>query len=541
MPRLRLIGFLIVWVSLIDPVRPEVRPPAISLTEAAAHAKMTAANATMAKVKAKEKARLEEKAHEVTDDAKGFATAEAQDMPALVVIAVLKHEVEYMHHWIDYHLHVGVTHMILIPNECDDEAHAAVMKVANHFPHKVTVFDAFRCAGAGFQTRAYREAVQYFFGPEKRGPHNPMQYIEPENTRVAFIDADEFLVGDPLHAGAGRGVSAILADEYPPEAREWLVATRAFGSSGRERKPRSGSVPANFVLRFAYAGRPADHRFRGSLANGHLRPSLAPLARDDYDNSTRTPADETSGSSAHRDLLVGHVKGTHGKVERGKGKHVSNPASNNHLASPKFRKAICLLSAMIENADSIHGLHRCFKDAGERGNVSSSVWLNHYVTKSDEELQAKVARGRADISAKRDWNTGAPATFSEVPDLWALVFLLRTCAATDATCWKKNASHPTALGELFDHDDLSPDVHDLVAQWCIESGDLLGRVESSSEKAPLLAPGCGLLSSRSTSPTQPRTPCDALAHFGSSFCNNAAWGWSVTLKNTLGTRMEARK
>ena len=126
-----LIEFLIVWVSLIDPVRPEVRPPAISLTEDAAHAKMTAANATMDEVKAKEKARLEEKAHEVTDDAKGFATAEAQDMPALVVIAVLKHEVEYMHHWIDYHLHVGVTHMILIPNECDDEAHAAFMKVAN--------------------------------------------------------------------------------------------------------------------------------------------------------------------------------------------------------------------------------------------------------------------------------------------------------------------------------------------------------------------------------------------------------------------------
>ena len=532
MPRLRLIGFLIVWVSLIDPVRPEVRPPAISLTEAAAHAKMTAANATMDEVKAKEKARLEEKAHEVTDDAKGFATAEAQDMPALVVIAVLKHEVEYMHHWIDYHLHVGVTHMILIPNECDDEAHAAFMKVANHFAHKVTVFDAFRCAGAAFQRPAYREAVQYFFGPEKRGPHNPMQYIEPENTRVAFIDADEFLVGDPLHAGAGRGVSAILADEYPPEATEWLVATRAFGSSGRERKPRSGSVPANFVLRFAY--------------DGHLRPRLAPLARDDYDNSTRTPADETSGSSAHRDLLVGHVKGTHGKVKQGKGtdgkgkqgegthgkvkqgKGTDGKGKQGKESMGKESKAICLLSAIIENADSIGGLHRCFKPAGEPGNVSSSVWLNHYTTKSDEELQAKVARGRADMKAKRNWNTGAPAKFSVVPDLWALVFLLRTCAATDATCWTKNTSHPTALGELFDHDDLPPDARDLVAQWCIESGDLLGRVESSSEKAPLLAPGCGLLSSRSTSPTQPRTPCDALAHFGSSFCNNAAWGWSVT-------------
>ena len=79
----------------------------------------------------------------------------------LVLVLVIRFVTHVLRDWLHYHSVLGVRHFVLISNECDAQAHTAMLAAAASVPcaPRLSFINAYRCA-AGFQTRAYSEAVQ---------------------------------------------------------------------------------------------------------------------------------------------------------------------------------------------------------------------------------------------------------------------------------------------------------------------------------------------------------------------------------------------
>jgi len=217
------------------------------------------------------------------------------------------------------------------------------------------------------------------------------------------------------------------------------------------------------------------------------------------------------------------------------------------IAKDGFTKAVCSLSGMLAAPQSIDGLHRCFSNFSDgypkflqqealpppaRGiSKSKNVWLNHYTSKSSQELMAKVVRGRADQGRRRNWRAGraAPPDYSLVPDLDLFVFLLAYCAQS-RSCWTK----PSTLSNLIlDHDHaIPPAARALVQRWCHTNG-FVGRGDNADEASvnasvnlsvrAELFPTCGAAACDKIEPAnelEANNPCGAVGWFTCSFCSN---------------------
>ena len=131
---------------------------------------------------------------------------------SLTLVLVMKFETRNLRSWLLYHVQMGVTHFVIISNECSDEAHAALTHAAAGVPcsPRLSFINAFRCE-VGFQIRAYTEAVRVLINAGER-----------DDVRVGFWDVDEYLVASP-HYSSARGTrtrgnlpAAVLGPMCPP-------------------------------------------------------------------------------------------------------------------------------------------------------------------------------------------------------------------------------------------------------------------------------------------------------------------------------------
>lgn len=135
--------------------------------------------------------------------------------------------------WVLYHMAVGVSSFVFVSNHCRQEHFARFTAAisAAACPPSAVILEQFRCAPHGFQTSAYRAAVQELL-------RRPTEF-EPERTFVAFTDIDEYLVGSVeslFEAGLG-------------DVGMWLIPSTVFGTSYREKRGGDGDfTPANFVM-----------------------------------------------------------------------------------------------------------------------------------------------------------------------------------------------------------------------------------------------------------------------------------------------------
>ncbi|KAL1521628.1 hypothetical protein AB1Y20_021286 [Prymnesium parvum] len=157
---------------------------------------------------------------------------------ALVLVVVLRYETQNVKDWLFYHTHLGVSQFVLISNECDAEAHANLMLAIADLPcaPKLVLIHGFRCA-QGFQTKAYTDAVRLL-----------LRHGESANTRVGFLDVDEFLV---VRRRDEESDSGTAVDELFRQGLEsapmWELSAKPFGPALHYARPH-GFMPANFLV-----------------------------------------------------------------------------------------------------------------------------------------------------------------------------------------------------------------------------------------------------------------------------------------------------
>ena len=273
--------------------------------------------------------------------------------PKLVLVVVSRDEHEYISDWLLYHRALGVHSFVLVSNQCDRESHQRLLNTITSLPCPVAVeiLHGYRCAKR-FQTAAYRAAINHLW------LHRERLSLEAHQTRVGFIDVDEFLVvgGEPRVSSHGT----VSATGWPLDvlfqrrlgcaaldgrcgacaaAPMWTIGTTVFGTSMFGARPTMGPTPANFVLAAAEA----------CNSSSCLGPDLKNL----YDHQ------------AH--------------------------------------KSICLLSELIARSNvTFPGadgawVHECLPTHLGVALPASTARLNHYFTKSKDEYTAKLNRGRADF------------------------------------------------------------------------------------------------------------------------------------------------
>lgn len=220
--------------------------------------------------------------------------------PFVLVVVAKNHSPKHVRDWLWYHAHLGVSHFVLISNECDDAAHAALLAAAAAAPcaPRLQFLHGFRCS-IGFQTEAYVAAARQLLR-DRVGL----------DARVGFWDLDEFLVVDAnwttssnssSHGGASAGelpsyrelsrdsgrpspIDVLFGVDADQQHGQWSIDTKVFGTSGHVTEP-DGFLPANFLLAANTTGfrvqegeppPPADGAFSKSVcALWHLREGLA--------------------------------------------------------------------------------------------------------------------------------------------------------------------------------------------------------------------------------------------------------------------------
>ncbi|KAL3932181.1 MAG: hypothetical protein SGPRY_000806 [Prymnesium sp.] len=155
----------------------------------------------------------------------------------LVLVLVLRFETANVRDWLYYHTYLGVSHFLIISNECSDEAHAQLVSAVTSTPcaPKLTFMNAFRCA-RGFQTKAYTDAVKLLIASGESGA-----------TRVGFWDVDEFLVIRRSESDTQGTAVDQLFGRAPRDSPMWELVAKPFGPGLHSASP-GGFVPANYLL-----------------------------------------------------------------------------------------------------------------------------------------------------------------------------------------------------------------------------------------------------------------------------------------------------
>ncbi len=129
----------------------------------------------------------------------------------IALAGIVKNEFEYLLEWIAWHRHVGFTEFLIADNGSEDGTLELLKRL-----EKVGVVRLHRePPGVGAQTRAYNAMLQRWGRTVDR---------------VAFVDADEFLVSDDGRSPIEHLERLISPADVGAVAVHW----RVFGSSGHE-------------------------------------------------------------------------------------------------------------------------------------------------------------------------------------------------------------------------------------------------------------------------------------------------------------------
>jgi hypothetical protein len=131
----------------------------------------------------------------------------------IALAGIVRNEAEYLLEWIAWHRSTGFTDFFITDNESDD----GTLELLSRLERAGVVRLHQEPAGAGAQTRAYNAMLKYW---------------GRSVDRIAFLDADEFLVA----TDGRRPVDHLEALLAPKNVGAIAVNWRLFGSSGHERR-----------------------------------------------------------------------------------------------------------------------------------------------------------------------------------------------------------------------------------------------------------------------------------------------------------------
>lgn len=169
----------------------------------------------------------------------GCPPSAAASNSSVILVLVLKYETHTVRNWLFYHAALGIRHFVIISNECDEQAHLALLAAVASAPcnPRLTFIHSFRCSG-GFQGSAYTEAARVLL-------HEGV----PSNSMVGYWDVDEYLVIQKLEGREVAQTSAIesLLQRGPPGVAQWVFSVKPFGPALHESRT-FGFTPANFLF-----------------------------------------------------------------------------------------------------------------------------------------------------------------------------------------------------------------------------------------------------------------------------------------------------
>jgi len=326
-------------------------------------------------------------------------TGAAKMKLTVVLVAILRDETPTVNEWVKHHVAMGIKDFVFIPNECSLLAYKHFLRAIPRFSSSdgvsVMLMPYYRCIKTGFQGAAYRAAADYI---EASRPD-----LEPASTRLAFWDLDEFVVVRSNHSR--RNFVESLAESAPETHPFWALLSLAYGTSGREKRPRRGSVQANFIERV-----PHCNEFGPDYTDVHLT-VVNSNEHGAWKLNCRTPQIDRTGTN---------------------------------IAAPHFYKAICRLDAMLRSKTGVNNpAHQCLnqKSYALSGDY---IRLNHYTSKSQEEFDIKAKRGRVTTSEHRYGKV--PNDYSKVVDLSSLASFIMMGGCGN------NESNSCSAESLFDHD-----------------------------------------------------------------------------------------
>ena len=149
----------------------------------------------------------------------------------IAIAAIVKNEAHNLPEWIEFHLMVGVSHIILYDNGSTDNT---VEVLAPYLRDQLVTIVPW----ANFSANLNPQSVAY---------NHALANFGPDFAWMAFIDLDEFLFPTKA-ASLGEAMKAI--SHLPGVSLPWIC----FGPSGHEAKPQ-GLTIKNFVERVAFPPR----------------------------------------------------------------------------------------------------------------------------------------------------------------------------------------------------------------------------------------------------------------------------------------------
>jgi len=148
------------------------------------------------------------------------------------ICAMFKNEAPYLKEWIEYHLIQGVEHFYLYNNDSSDHFRSILKPYMDK--HIVDCIDWPSAVNAknhvSFQTKAYNEALNKY---------------GPQNSWMAFIDIDEFLV--PIKQGTTKEFLSIFDGEETIGTIS--INWQLFGTSHIHKLEQNQLVTESFILK----------------------------------------------------------------------------------------------------------------------------------------------------------------------------------------------------------------------------------------------------------------------------------------------------
>ena len=331
-------------------------------------------------------------------------------------------ESENLPHWLYYHYRLGFHRVFVVSNDCNDSDFAATVAAIAATPVPpdfVHLIDEERCAKPpDLQARVYRSTVLRHQQPWLAGLRNTSRAVRlnmeknprlnpglspggrPSDrdgdgaflyARTAFIDVDEYVVtrheSSLRVALAAQGALGGGVDWAQPQ---WTLLWRTFGTSGWAARPAGRSALASFILRVPLCEAPPDAA--AALAAG----SSSAAVSSSSSSSPPPPSLLRSRREARRSGGRERPEAPLGYAHRSCNERYLPKRFAPH---PYLEKALCD-SAWLAAHGGFAGLnpHYC---VGSREWTAirvvdpRQVWLNHYTTRSQQEWEAKLRRGRA--------------------------------------------------------------------------------------------------------------------------------------------------
>lgn len=349
----------------------------------------------------------------------------------IVLVAVLKQESRYVGDWLRYHELLGIRDFVLIPNECDKDSYEAFLdalptKSVSAPQTKIMLLPEYRCEASHFMGSAFKAAALLCASARPD--------LNPQRTRLAFWDIDEFPVFRGRFAQSGSSLADVLEKIAPQSAPAWTLITASFGTSDRQVRPSRGSVVGNFVLRVPLCNISVPDAT-------HIDPFMSEFGGMSSFHGCRQPEINVRDAKGHK-----------------------------KIAKPYLPKNICRLDELLMGLEKgiirSNPSHDCFIDAP----VEKRHWylprdvvgLQHYTSKSQEEFEEKAERGYADGFQGPKRHGLVPDMFSKEADLSALATLV--LASGCANFVPPSCHH--RLGWAFGHEPFPPRAHALVRAHC---------------------------------------------------------------------------